>query len=603
MPRKYGRWPLCSRIILVFVSLPLAAEPVVETDPVVVTATRTARTANNELASVQVIDAEQIERSQARDIAQLLRFQAGLDVARNGGPGQATSVFMRGANSNHTLLLIDGVKVNTATTGGAAWQNLNPSMIERIEIVRGPRSTQYGSEAIGGVVQVFTKRYKKGLTKSVSAGYGSDSTYSGDAAVGGGDGTSYGGASLSYYDTDGFPTRTFESKDRGFTNYGLSVNGGTRYKGVDAEFSSVWARGKTEYFTDLDFDGAQEPVDQDFRNGVTALTLTATPTDIWGTSLKVSYDIDSIKQNQSDDVARTKRWTGDWQNDIQVGEYQLFTAGAYLAEEQTDAVTFGSGFYGKDKTIKAVFGQDQIDYGRGQLLLAARYTDDGFFGDKTTWNVAGGLQLGRALNLFASAGTGFRAPSSLDLFGFGGNPDLRAETSENYEAGGKYSFGASQSLQLTAFHNTIDDLIVFDFVAFELENIDKARIKGLEAQYDYAFKHWSGYVQGIVQDPENRTTGKQLLRRAKRTLTASTNYAWSRYSLGGMLLATSKRKDFGGVNLGGYAVLDMNGSVQLGKHLSLRATVENVLDKEYQQVDTFRSRGRSYFVSFSLGDD
>ncbi len=592
-------------VCLLLSSMVAPAAEMLSTEPVVVTATRTAQTADETLASVQVITREQIERSQAGDVAGLLRFLAGVDVARNGGPGQATSVFMRGAESNHTLLLIDGVKVNTGTDGGAPWQNINPAMIERIEIVRGPRSALYGSEAIGGVIQIFTRRAQADVSESGAIGLGSDNTFRAEGNIGGRKGRFRGGMGLSYYGTDGFQSRTAATRDRGFNNTSLNLYAGADLGVLDVELSSWLTKGKSEYF-----DFFLTPVDQDFDNSVTALTLRAAPAEDWNTSLKISRSRDNIKQNQSSDVTRTERWAADWQNDIRLGEYQMLTAGAYVATEETDSIVFGSGFEGKDKTVKAVFAQDQIDAGDHSLLLAARYTDDGFFGEKTTWNLAYGYRLTEVVNLFASVGTGFKAPSSLDLFGYGGNSDLRAETSKNYEFGVHHQFGPGHTLAVTAFQNSIDDLIAYrDPDGFlgpipgQNVNIDRARIRGVELQYRFLFGPLSGNVSATRQNPEDRDSGDQLPRRAKKSLAAVVNYRTGRFVFGGKFLATGERPDtaFTTNELGGYGVLDLNASVQLTPKLRLQGTVENLFDKDYETAGGFKTQGRALFVNLRLG--
>lgn len=577
------------------------AEPALQTEPVIVTATRTAQTVDDSLASVQVITADDIRQSQARDVAELLRFEAGIEVARSGGPGQQTSVFLRGTESNHTLLLIDGVKVNNGTDGAAAWQNIDPAMIERIEIVRGPMSSLYGSEAIGGVIQIFTRRTQSGVSQSLATGLGSNNTFTASGYVGGGNGKTRGSLGVSVYATDGFQTQTAATLDRGYDNFSVNLNAGTELGLFDMDFSSWWAQGKTEY---LDF--FLNPLDQDFQNGVTALTLSASPLDVWSSLLKLSYNIDSIRQNQSDDKAVTRRWAADWQNDIQLGEYQLVTLGGYVAREKTDSIIFGNGFFNKDKNVKAVFLQDQLSAGRFQLLLAGRYTDDGFFGDKTTWNVASGFDLAEAVHLYASAGTGFKAPTSLDLFGFGGNPDLRAETSKNYEAGLSVALNRANRIELSLFQNRIDQLINFfdpdgNPATFDgrNENIDKARIRGIEFRYHHAAGPLSADLSAIYQDPEDRATGDQLARRAKKSLTATANYRVGRYLLGGKLLLVGERPDsaFNSVTLDDYAVLDLNLTRSVNRHVSLQGRIENVLDEDYQTAGGFKSQGRAFYVN------
>ena len=591
---------------LLLCSLNSKADSIDELEPVIVTATRTTQTVDDSLASVQVINQKEIEQAQARDLAELLRFQAGVEVARSGGPGQQTSIFLRGTESNHTLLLIDGVKVNNGTDSAASWQNIDPAMIDRVEIVRGPMSSLYGSEAIGGVIQIFTKKAKNGIRETGSIGIGTNNTFTGSAYVGGSEGKVRGGLGLSVYATDGFQTRTTATIDRGYTNVSFNLNAGADLGVLDVDFATLWSQGKTEY---LDF--FLTPVDQDFQNNVTSVTFSAAPADVWSSVLKLSYNLDNIRQNQSADKTTTKRWTADWQNNFQLGKHQLLTAGGYFAKEKTDSIIFGSGFYGKDKDVKAVFLQDQLSFGVHQLLLAGRYTDDEFFGDKSTWNLAYGLDIGQASHLYASAGTGFKAPTSLDLFGFGGNPDLRAETSRNYELGIRHSFNKANRVELSLFQNKIENLINFfdpdgDPTTFnsQNENIDRVRIRGVEFRYQYGMKNLSGDLSAIYQNPEDRATGDQLARRAEKSLTATINYKAGSYLLGGKLLLVGERPDssFNTVELDDYAVVDLNLTRNFGKHIALQARLENALDEDYQTAGTFKSQGRAVYLNFQVNN-
>ncbi len=593
-------------LALLFPGSQAFATETVNGDTVVVTATRTAQTADASMASVQVITRDDIERAQANDVAELLRFFAGVDIGRNGGPGQATSVFIRGAESNHTLLLIDGVKANDATVGGAAWQNIDPSLIDHIEIVRGPRSSLYGSEAIGGVVQIFTRKPSKGVSEGGSFGLGSNNTVRGDARLSGSQGKVRGSVALSFQNTDGFQTLISQTGDRGYNNKTVNVDVGVDLGAVDVAFSTWATQGKTEYYAG--FPPFISPADQDFRNQVSALTLSATPVDNWNSRLKLSFAEDRISQNQSSDVADTERWAADWQNDIQLGEAQLLTVGAYAANENVDSVSFGT-VVNKDKNITAFFGQDQVTLGQVSLLLASRYTDDEIFGTETTWNTTLGYRFTDSTSVYASAGTGYKAPSFFDLFGFGGNAGLNPEKSTNYEVGIKHRISAGNQVSVTAFQNEIDDLINFvdpDGFAGPIPgqniNIDKARIRGVEVEYHYALGRWSGYVSGTYQNPEDRATNDQLARRAKKSLTATLDYRTGPYQFGGRFLATGEREDsaFNTTVLGGYGVLDLNASKKINPNLTVRGRLENAFDKDYQTAGGFKTQGRAVFLNLDF---
>jgi vitamin B12 transporter len=589
----------CTLVVATAVTVPpLTAADDVPSNAVFVTATRTAITTDAALATVVVITRAEIEAAQAKDLAELLRFHAGLDIGRNGGIGQNTSVFMRGTESNHTLVLIDGVRINPGTIGGAPLQYLHPDVIDRIEIVRGPRSTLYGSDAIGGVIQIFTRR-PEGTSARLLGGGGSNETR--EAALGAHHNAANWrfGADVSHLRTDGFPARVGATTDSGHRN--TTINAYTGYKAgkADIELSRWQARGNTEYF-----DFALTPQDQDFENSTSAVALKTPIASNWATTLKLSQMLDRVEQNQSSDFISTRRNVLDWQNDVQLNNEHLLTVGALLSREHTQAQSFGTGF-DVDTDSDAVFAQDQWRFGAQRLLTALRLTDHETFGDHTTGELAYGIDLSKATNVYASYATGFRAPDSTDRFGFGGNPNLDPETSRNVELGAKFSMTPNQRLNVALFQNDVDNLITFvDPDGFlgptpgANQNVEQARIRGLEAGYGYTAKPWGVDIKGVVQDPENRQTGRQLARRAKRSLTSTVRYATGSYSVGASVLATSERpdSDFNTTVNRGYGVVDVFAQYRMTKSWLVRGRVENVFDKQYTLANSFNAPDRALYL-------
>jgi vitamin B12 transporter len=558
--------------------------------PIIVTATRTAQIADESLAPVIVIDRAQIEQSQAIDVAGLLREHAGLDIGRNGGPGQPVSLFMRGTESNHVLVMVDGVKINPGTIGGAALQNIDPELIERIEIVKGPRSDLYGSEAIGGVINIITRRAATGVDAYAGAGR-YDTRKIGAGLHKGGD-AYRAGVDVGYSDTGGFPTRTASDIASGYDNRSLNLYVGKQLGGVDAELSHWQAGGTSDY---LDYSLA--PLSQDYANRVTALKLNAAPRDDWTTTLRLSRVVDDIDQNQSSDFAHTRRDALDWQNDVQFTAAQLFTAGLYASRDRASSSVFGSAFDDNAKT-RAVYVQDDATFGPHRLLVAARYGHHDAFGGHATWDAEYGYYFTPSTRLSAALGTAFRAPDATDRFGFGGDPDLQAETSRNIELGLHHRFDTRQSLALSAFDNYIKNLIEYDLASSKLMNIGRARIRGIETAYDIQARPWGAHIEAIVQEPKDEVSGEPLARRAKHTLTASLYYDAGRYRLGTDWLVTGKRKDsaFSDVYNAGYALLNLTALMHVNKRWTLQGRVENLTDKRYTLADGYNTAGRSLYV-------
>ena len=567
--------------------------------PIVVTATRTAQVADQALAPVIVIDRATIERTAAIDVADLLRFHAGIDIGRNGGPGQPASVFMRGTDSNHTLVMVDGVKINPGTIGGAALQNIAPDLIQRIEIVKGPRSSLYGSEAIGGVINIITRRAHDGAQGRFGVGVGSFDTRRFNVGAGYGRADARIGFDASALTTGGFPARVESGIDSGHRNLSLNTYAGRRLGAFDVDVSHWQARGNTEYFNFL-----LAPLDQDFKNSASALSLKTSPRDAWTSTLRLSQVVDEIEQNQSSDYAHTRRNQLDWQNDVQLDERQLLTAGLWASHERTDSRVFGSGF-NVTTDVTALFVQDDITLGAHRVLLAARHTEHEGFGGHATWDAEYGYQWTPRTRLTAAVGTGFRAPDATDRFGFGGNPSLAPETSRNIELGVRHALNARQTLTLNAFDNRIKDLVTFsDPDGFfgplpgANQNVERARIRGVELAYTYRLQPITLRIEGIVQDPKNKTTDELLARRAQRSLTAALVYDLGVYQLGADFIAQSRRKDsdFSNAYNAGYGLLNLTAEWRVQRDWSLAGRFENVFDQNYALANGYNTAGRSLMI-------
>jgi len=566
--------------------------------PVIVTATRTAIPADQVLANVDVIGGDELLRMPASDLGDALRMRAGVEVARLGGPGQQTSIFLRGTDSNHVLVLVDGLRINPGTIGSAAIQNIAPDQVERVEIVKGPRSALYGSDAIGGVINVITR---KGAANnaSVQAGFGRYDTKSASLAAGIGDERADASIGLSWLDSAGFPTRTGDDTDRGYEN--LSVNGAVRASvgGVELGLRAWHASGTSEYS-----DFFVTPVDQDFANAAFAATAGFAPTDAWQSSLMAGYALDELDQNQSPDFLETQRLTVDWQNDIALSERNTLTAGVLWQNEDADALSFGLPYASSIRTSQ-YYLQDQAAIGVHRFVLAAAYTDHESFGGHATWNAEYGIAFGAGAELVFGAGTAFRAPDATDLFGFGGNPELEPEESESIEAGWRQRVGERQSFSLTLFRTEVDGLIEFvvtdpDTFEGENRNVDRARIEGAEAAWHYDGTRWSARASATLQDPRNAASDERLLRRARENLTFALQRRMRGHELTLDLLYAGERRDFGfpsQISLPAYWIANLSARAAVGERWTLHARMENLFDEEYELASGFNTMGRSLFVS------
>ncbi len=585
---------------------------VADTDPgapVIVTATRTALTEDESLASVTVITREQIERLQAQSIQELLRGVAGVDISNNGGPGKATSVFLRGTESDHVLVLIDGVKVGSATLGTTSFQDIPVEQIERIEIVRGPRSSLYGSEAIGGVIQIFTRKGGGTFKPYFSLGGGTYSTHNASAGVSGGGKRGWFNLGASGIDTEGFnacdgkPSPggagcfTNEPDKDGYYNLSGSLRGGYQFEnGLEVDVHALYITGDTEF--DGSYVNESESVQEVFGG-----RLRFSPQDIWQVTFAAGQsrdESDNFKDDTFQSRFNTERNTLSLQNDITFAADHLLTVGADYQDDRIDSTTT---YAVSSRNNKGLFGQYQGKFGVTDVQFSVRRDDNEQFGSHSTGGVAWGQTLSKGLRITASYGTAFKAPTFNELYfpGFG-NSDLQPETSRSLELGlrGNSTWGR---WSLNAYETKVDDLIAFDATTYAPANIDQAHIYGFEVELDTKLDDWVLNLTLTLLDPENRSGGANdgnvLPRRARQSLRIDADRDFDRYSLGATLVSAGRRYDdlANTRELAGYATIDLRAEYIFSKAWRAQARIENLFNKDYETAAFFNQSGRSVYLT------
>ena len=598
------------------------ADPDTSVSEIIVTATRVPERADQSLEPIVVIDRAALEDSLAVDVGDLLRFHAGIDIDRTGGPGQPLSLFIRGANSDQSIVMIDGVRINSGTQELAPLTNLSPELFERIEIVKGPRSAIYGTDAIGGVVNLIT-RADGPSAADVMLDYGRYGT--GEFAVDGrytASATSV-QAALTGQQSAGFPTYAAETVDSGYKNLTGTAAITTHVGGFELGARYYQATGATQYANavyNADFTAFQSftPLSEDFSNSLLAAHASGDLTDLWHTRITLSRVVDDLRQQQPDpyvtdnasDFDYTSRETIDWQNDVKIDSgwlKQTVTFGAIVYNEHTDSLSYGTG-YTIDTHAQTYYLQDQLEVGRNRLLLATGVAHYPEFGDHQTWNAEYGYSLTTDTLLTMSAGTAFRAPSATDRFGFGGNPELLPESSRNFEVGIKSRIVANQQVTFAAFQDTIDDLIIFVndptnlLYGGENENVDRARIRGLEASWELHADPWSVSAEASLQDPRDLVDGTPLLRRTKHSFTLSGARAIGRGEVGVDLLLSGPRPDIdvvtgNPVQDGGYLLAGLRAKLNLTPAWSVTARLDNALNRHYELANGYNTAARSASIA------
>jgi len=579
--------------------------------PVIVTATRTAITADEALSSVTVITRADIERLQPLSVPDLLAGLPGVSFANTGGYGQQTSLFMRGTNSTHTLLLVDGVRVASVSAGLAAFEQIPVEQIERIEIVRGPRSSLYGADAIGGVIQIFTRRGTRdgGLQPSFSVTTGSNKLLRGQAGLSGGSEHAWYNLGVGAQYTRGinacrigagtvFAGCFTDEPDRdAYRNKNLSANGGYRWDN-GAELTGTWLRSLGE----IHFDGSYQNRSRTLQQ-VAGSSFSFNPLQAWKTTLSVGQNLDRYDNYENRDFVGyiySRRNQASWQNDLSVASNQLLTLGIDWQGEHIDSDT---GFLASRRNNTGGYAQYQGTFGRHEVQLSARRDHNGQFGDHNTGAAAWGYRFDGGLRLSASYGSAFHAPTFNDLYyPYGsGNPDLKPEKSRSAELGLSQQRDA-WSWALNAYQTRIDQLIALDANYFP-SNISKARIRGVEGQLGVNLAGWQlqGYL-GWLQ-PRNEdggvNDGRTLPRRPGHTARVDLDRRFGAFGIGATVNAAGRGYDDAANRhpLAGYATGDLRASWRFAPDWQVEARLANVFDRHYETVWYFNQPGRSAFLT------
>jgi vitamin B12 transporter len=582
--------------------------PVTTTPTVIVSATRTAQTVDETLAPVSVVTREDIERLQANSVQDVLRGLPGVSFANNGGPGKATSLFLRGAESDQVLVLIDGLKVGSATLGAFRFQDLPVEQIERIEVVRGPRASLYGSEAIGGVVQIFTRKGGGRVKPFARATAGSRHTFDSSAGIQGGGDRAWFNASGTVFTTRGIDACRgvltagcfADEPDRdGYRNRSVALRAGVRPTATSEVEGHVLATSGHNESDGGIFTGNRS----DVRERVLGAKVSLAPLEPWQLTLRGGRsreEADNDKDGVFVSEFISRRDTFVVQNDVQVGDAHLLTAGFDWQRDQVDGST---PYPTRSRWNKGLFGQLQGFYGAHDVLVAYRHDDNQAFGSANTGSAAWGWRFHPSVRMVASYGTAFKAPTFNELyFPFFGDPTLDPEESRTWELRFEGRTTAAR-WSVGAFRSRVTDLIGFDPQTFTAVNVGKARIRGIEATLLTTLAGVDVDASYTLLDPRNRESGanfdKLLPRRPEQVLRLDLDRRVGPLRVGATILAESERFDDPGNlrRLGGYVVVDLRAEYALAPSWTLQARVENLLDKSYETAAFFNQPGRGAFVT------
>jgi len=585
------------------------ANAMTQLDDINVTATRTAQTVDETLAAVTVITREDIDNLQDQDLTELLDGLPGLTVTNSGGLGKTAGIRLRGTGTGHTLVIIDGVRIGSATLGEAALQHLPLQHIDRIEIVRGPLSHLYGADAVGGVIQIFTRKGQQETQVNAEIGYGSHDTSSGSLGISGSHkDTSY-NLQVSQLKSDGFSTLKNNNSDKdGYRNQSFAAQ-------LEHQFSNnlklginiLHADGDTEY--DSNWVPASD-YNTDFLQQSVSGKLEYSPTEWWDLSIsggETKDETTNLTDGTFSSFFDTERRQASWQNNFFIGNTAILTLGIDFLRDKVA----GSSTYSEDKRHNTgYFIQYQRTIGANNITLALRHDDSDAYENSSTGNIAWGYTLSEHLQLHASYGKAFTAPTFNDLYyvdpwGSNGNNQLTPEKSKSIEFGlkGKQGWG---HWNLNVFRTSIKDLISWVETPpgswiYRPQNVNSARIKGLEASINSTLAGWDIAGNLTLLDPRDRTTDKQLVYRNKRTLRVDVDRTFGKTNIGATLQARSySYKDTQNTQrASGFGTVDLRASHQLTANWKIKGEISNLFDKDYETIKGYNTEDRALFVAIS----
>jgi vitamin B12 transporter len=573
----------------------------------VVTATRVAQPLTDLVADVTILDRAVIDRSGAAAISDLLVRVPGFEMARNGGPGASTSVYIRGAESRFTAVFVDGVRVDSQSTGGATWEAIPLSQIDRIEILRGPASAVYGSDAMGGAIQIFTRQGEGVFAPFVAIGAGTYGTAKLEAGLSGsGESVDY-ALALAGETSRGFSARTLatsNSDDDGYRNESASLRLGVNLSASQRLEASALSNDMTSQYDSTTKD------DQNLRllqSG--ALNWRARWSDAFNTTVSITEATDRYKTQPTAYLTITNLRGYLFQNEFRAGAHLLTAA----LERREDMLNNASTTPRDTSRFQNALA---LGYGWGgaahTFQINARRDADSEFGGQTNGNAAYGFAVTPRLRATASTGTSFRAPTLFQRFSSFGTADVLPESSKNSELGLRYAVGPS-FVGVTAYHNSVTNLITYVSrtgtcannlppVALASRgcylNTAQALYRGITFSGEYQFDQSKVRGSLDLQDPRDGITGKLLARRSTHHATLGYDTRAADWDLGVDLQLSALRYDdaANATVLPGYVLTNLVAQKRVQKDWTFLARIDNATDAQYQLANTYATAGRSLYL-------
>ncbi|MRJ23134.1 TonB-dependent receptor [Pseudomonas haemolytica] len=579
---------------------------------VVISANRQVQARNDSSAANTVFTRADIDRLQPSSVTDLLSRVPGVQVAPTGGRGSLPGIFIRGTKSAQSLVLVDGQRIANTTSGDSGLQYLNVDQIERVEVLRGSRSVIYGSDAIGGVIQVFTRRNaEQGLQPRLRLGFGSNQTWERSLGLSGGDEHTRFNLGASLDETAGINSSHASFPSDGdhdaYRNQSISLNLSHSFSDeLEVGFNLLDNRGKSEYDNSFGrYDDAtgksvgQKPY-TDYTVSSASGYVDAKFNEVWQSRLELGHseNRDTKRDTLSDDFSafNTYRDSVNWQNDLTLNEQNSLIVGGDWYEDRFHGSTT---FTENSRWNRAAFVQHRFHGEWFSTELGLRRDQNQQFGGQNSWSGTLTLPVNPDNDLLLSYSEGFRAPTFNDLYypdeyGFkNSNPNLKPETSKSYEVQWRSQLSDTSRLEASLYRTDIQDAIVFG--SDGPQNVSSARINGFEAALKQELFGWQGNLGLAIIDPRDRDSGRTLARRARRTVSLDLDRQFDQFGVGASWQAVSSSYDDAKNQqpLAGYGLLGLRASWTLNREVTLNMKLDNLLDKAYSRA-LYQYQGQQY---------
>ncbi|MHC6223774.1 TonB-dependent receptor domain-containing protein [Pseudomonas sp. X10] len=616
------RAPLLLCLPTTLLAAPADRDEALKLPDVLISANRQVESRTATSAANSVFTRADINRLQPANVTDLLTRVPGVQVAPTGGRGSLPGIFIRGTKAAQSLVLVDGVRIANATSGDSGLQFLDIDQIERIEVLRGSRSAIYGSDAIGGVIQIFTRRSAgEGLQPRLRLAGGSHQTWQRSLGLSGGDSQTRFNLGASLDETAGIdatgPSFASDGDHDAYRNksFNLSLSH-TFSERFEAGLNLLDSRGRSEYdnpfgrFDPITFESFGQAPYTDFSVSSVGSYLDAQLSEQWHSRLELSHseNRDKKRDKLSDDgsVFNTYRDQLTWQNDLALNERNNLLLGA---DWYQDRVHGSTDFDEDSRWNRAAFLQHRFSGEHFSTELGVRRDQNQQFGGQTTWSAALTLPVNADNDLLLSYSEGFRAPTFNDLYypQFS-NPNLDPERSKSYELQWRSQLGPRSRLEASLYRTDLRDAIIFGEGSIP-RNVASARINGLELALHQELFGWQGQLGLALIDPRDRDSGHTLARRARRTLSLDLDRQFDRFNLGGTWQAVSNSYDdeSNRNRLAGYGLLGVRGGWQASSELKLELKLDNLLDKGHSRAlysydntsYAYREEGRTWLLSLT----